>query len=241
MIRWGLIGCGDVARKRVAAAIQNEPRSQLVAACRRDPERLAEFCDHFAIAGAFHGCRATHQEPGSRCGVYCHAGQGPSPANTDGGAGGQACAGRKTDGHDRQRMRPDDCCVSRGGREAGCGLLPPILPVGSPHGRTSQPGHDWNAAGRVRGDVHSAGHATGRRGILAGDPGRGRRGSLDGCGEPPDQPFSASFWGSGGSQSPLRNRGRSVPSRRYRSVIAQVSKRSGGNAAMPLRPTCRSR
>lgn len=48
-VRWGLIGCGDVARKRVAAAIQDEPRSQLVAACRRDDQRLQEFCDQFGV------------------------------------------------------------------------------------------------------------------------------------------------------------------------------------------------
>lgn len=50
MIRWGVIGCGDVVRKRVAAAIQNESRSQLVAACRRDPERLESFCHAFGVA-----------------------------------------------------------------------------------------------------------------------------------------------------------------------------------------------
>ena len=49
MIRWGLIGCGDVARKRVADAIQNETNSQLMAACRRDQTRLDEFCDTFAV------------------------------------------------------------------------------------------------------------------------------------------------------------------------------------------------
>lgn len=48
-IRWGLIGCGDVARKRVAQAIKNEPRSRLVAACRRNQARLNEFCDTFDI------------------------------------------------------------------------------------------------------------------------------------------------------------------------------------------------
>lgn len=48
-IHWGLIGCGDVARKRVARAIQDEPRSRLVAACRRDREKLDEFCDRFDV------------------------------------------------------------------------------------------------------------------------------------------------------------------------------------------------
>lgn len=46
---WGLIGCGDVVRKRVAQAILDEPRSELVGACRRDSVRLNEFCDTFQI------------------------------------------------------------------------------------------------------------------------------------------------------------------------------------------------
>jgi len=52
-IRWGLIGCGDVARKRVAQAIKNEPRSQLVAACRRDQIKLQEFCTSFEIERSY--------------------------------------------------------------------------------------------------------------------------------------------------------------------------------------------
>jgi len=49
VVRWGIIGCGDVARKRVAAAIQSEPRSRLLAGCRRDPAMLQAFCEQFAI------------------------------------------------------------------------------------------------------------------------------------------------------------------------------------------------
>ncbi len=48
-IRWGIIGCGDVVWKRVAAAIQNDPHSELIALCRRNPEKLAEFCSKFGV------------------------------------------------------------------------------------------------------------------------------------------------------------------------------------------------
>src|SRR2546429_224049 len=48
-IRWGLLGCGDIARKRVARAIIDQPSSQLLAACRRDPDKLQEFCRDFGI------------------------------------------------------------------------------------------------------------------------------------------------------------------------------------------------
>ncbi len=49
VVRWGIIGCGDVARKRVASAIQTTDNSQLLAACRRDPEACHAFCDTFDI------------------------------------------------------------------------------------------------------------------------------------------------------------------------------------------------
>lgn len=49
-IRWGIIGCGDVVWKRVAAAIQNDEHSELVALCRRNPQKLEAFCNEFGVA-----------------------------------------------------------------------------------------------------------------------------------------------------------------------------------------------
>lgn len=51
-VRWGIIGCGDVARKRVAGAIQNDPDSQLVAVCRRDEGKLRDFAKEFEVPTA---------------------------------------------------------------------------------------------------------------------------------------------------------------------------------------------
>jgi len=48
-IRWGILGCGDVARRRVAGAIAKDPGSRLVAACRRNAEALEEFCNDFGV------------------------------------------------------------------------------------------------------------------------------------------------------------------------------------------------
>lgn len=48
-IRWGLLGVGDIANKRVAAAIQNDPKSELVAVCRRDETKLQQFADQFGV------------------------------------------------------------------------------------------------------------------------------------------------------------------------------------------------
>jgi predicted dehydrogenase len=52
-LRWGIIGCGDVARKRVAAAIQDDPNSSLLAACRRDRDQLDRFCADFNVENAY--------------------------------------------------------------------------------------------------------------------------------------------------------------------------------------------
>jgi len=52
-VHWGIIGCGDVARRRVAHAILDEPNSQLVGACRRNTDELAQFCEEFEVPKSF--------------------------------------------------------------------------------------------------------------------------------------------------------------------------------------------
>ena len=42
-LRWGIVGCGDIVRKRVARAIGDHPGCILSAACRRHDEALAQF------------------------------------------------------------------------------------------------------------------------------------------------------------------------------------------------------
>ena len=51
-IRWGIIGCGDVAKKRVARAIQNDANSKLGAVCRRDETKLQSFAEEFGVSVA---------------------------------------------------------------------------------------------------------------------------------------------------------------------------------------------
>ena len=51
-IRWGILGCGDIAQKRVAEAIQLDARSKLVAACRRDATQPQAFCRRFEVQHA---------------------------------------------------------------------------------------------------------------------------------------------------------------------------------------------
>jgi predicted dehydrogenase len=46
-LRWGLIGCGDIARKRVAPALRDLTNCELVAVCRANSEQAEEFAREF--------------------------------------------------------------------------------------------------------------------------------------------------------------------------------------------------
>ena len=48
-IRWGLVGCGDIAEKRVAPALQAAAGSKLLACSRKQPARLWEFQQRHGI------------------------------------------------------------------------------------------------------------------------------------------------------------------------------------------------
>jgi predicted dehydrogenase len=47
VVRWGLIGCGDIAARRVAAALREAPGSRLVAVSRRQADKAEEFARRF--------------------------------------------------------------------------------------------------------------------------------------------------------------------------------------------------
>lgn len=48
-VTWLLVGAGDIARKRVAAALAETPCSSIAAVCEPDPTRLAELAGRFGI------------------------------------------------------------------------------------------------------------------------------------------------------------------------------------------------
>lgn len=52
-IRWGLIGCGDIARKRVAPALRDLPGCELVAVSRARAEEAKSFAREFGV-GRWH-------------------------------------------------------------------------------------------------------------------------------------------------------------------------------------------
>ena len=47
MIGWGLIGCGDISRKRVAPALRDSEGGKLVSVSREQPELAADFAEEF--------------------------------------------------------------------------------------------------------------------------------------------------------------------------------------------------
>ena len=46
-LNWGLIGCGDISRKRVAPALRDLPNCDLVAVSRANPELAEAFAKEF--------------------------------------------------------------------------------------------------------------------------------------------------------------------------------------------------
>lgn len=52
-ISWGLIGCGDIAQRRVAPALTQSPQSELAAVSRANPDLLDEFADGFRAEHRF--------------------------------------------------------------------------------------------------------------------------------------------------------------------------------------------
>ena len=62
-IRWGLIGCGDIARKRVAPALNNSANSKLVAVSRANSQLLDSFADEFSVEKRYPDWRDLIQDP----------------------------------------------------------------------------------------------------------------------------------------------------------------------------------
>jgi predicted dehydrogenase len=53
VVRWGLIGCGDISQKRVAPALTDVPQSELVAVSRANSDLLDSFADAFDVRRRF--------------------------------------------------------------------------------------------------------------------------------------------------------------------------------------------
>ncbi len=84
-VRWGLIGCGDIAEKRVAPALRDSPGSVLAAVARARADRAAEFAARHRASRWHTDWRELVRDPGIDA-VYvatpvgCHAEQAVAAA-----------------------------------------------------------------------------------------------------------------------------------------------------------------
>lgn len=62
-VRWGLIGAGDIVRKRVAAGLKNAAYSRLVSIARGQADKAAEFANEFGIPRHFADWRELIADP----------------------------------------------------------------------------------------------------------------------------------------------------------------------------------
>jgi predicted dehydrogenase len=62
-LRWGLVGTGDIAEKRVAPALRDVPRSSLVAVARRKAELAESFARRFGAGRWFSDWRDLVRDP----------------------------------------------------------------------------------------------------------------------------------------------------------------------------------
>ncbi|MDA0659394.1 MAG: Gfo/Idh/MocA family oxidoreductase [Planctomycetota bacterium] len=62
-IRWGIVGCGDIVKKRVARAIIDHANCQLQGAHQRDQKGLAEFCASFRVLKGYSTFEKMLQNP----------------------------------------------------------------------------------------------------------------------------------------------------------------------------------
>lgn len=63
VVRWGLIGAGDIARKRIAPALRDLPNCELVSVSRAKPELAEEFAKEFGASKWFADWRELIGDP----------------------------------------------------------------------------------------------------------------------------------------------------------------------------------
>jgi len=63
MIRWGILGCGDVTEVKSGPALQNAARSSVVACMRRDDAKAQDYAKRHKIARAYSGADELIDDP----------------------------------------------------------------------------------------------------------------------------------------------------------------------------------
>ncbi|SFO42787.1 Predicted dehydrogenase [Cohaesibacter marisflavi] len=63
LVRWGILGCGDVTEKKSGPALQKTERSELCCVMRRDPDKAADYAKRHGVANWTADADALIQNP----------------------------------------------------------------------------------------------------------------------------------------------------------------------------------
>ena len=113
MVRWGLIGAGDIVRKRVAAALRDAPGSTLAAVSRARADLAEAFAKTSGADALACAVGRSRPRPGNRRRLRRHAGAPARRAGHRRGRSRQARPLREADGDGRRRVRSHDCRMPR--------------------------------------------------------------------------------------------------------------------------------
>ena len=127
-VRWGLIGCGDIARKRVAPALRDSQRSQLETISCEQAGLLWEFAEEFGASRTYANWRELVADYRDRNRVRRDTRVSARASSHRGSRGGEARSLRKADGAQPSGLPADDRRLSLELSQARRRLLPAVLP-----------------------------------------------------------------------------------------------------------------
>ena len=122
-VRWGMIGCGDVAEVKSGPAFAKARGSALVAVMRRDRSKAEDFARRHGIPRVHSTAEAADCRSGCRRNLHCDAARQPLRSRVSGCSGPEALSGREADGEELSRMRSDAPGVRNGCRAVVGGVL----------------------------------------------------------------------------------------------------------------------
>ena len=99
-VRWGMIGCGDVAEKKSGPGFYKARNSELVAVMRRNGALAADYARRHGVPRWHDDADAIIEAPRHRRGVHRDAHRHPPRVHAALRRGGQARVRREADGHE---------------------------------------------------------------------------------------------------------------------------------------------
>ena len=103
-VRWGILGCGDVAEKKSGPALYKAHGSELVAVMRRDRAKAEDFARRHGAKRAYDSVQALLADTEVDAGLYRDASLSALRTGHRRRPRGKARSGRKADGTERRRV-----------------------------------------------------------------------------------------------------------------------------------------